>query len=279
MKVTFKELGKLGRFGNQLFQIASTIGIASKNGGEPVFPPWKNFDHVNHSPGASRIIGDIFENPLNEIAASALEFLPVVYIPMHYEPIVLSRARDVSLWGFMQTEKYFTHCAPFIRIQFATRDRPPITNKTICSIHVRRGDYVDSIYALPGEEYYRPAIEKMIAEGFRKFCVFSDDLDVAISMLLPIFEMIKGNVDVKFSDVPGYEIRDENKTDSQYLRDFLAMKSCGGHIISNSSFSWWAAWLANYGPVICPRQWFKKAIGSNDADIPANGWFLMDVNA
>ena len=40
------------------------------------------------------------------------------------------------------------------------------------------------------------------------------------------------------------------------------MSMCTHHIIANSSFSWWGAWLARSKRVVAPSTWF----GHNNAD-------------
>lgn len=269
-RVSFRELGKLGRFGNQLFQIAGTIGIAALNGRDAVFPDWKNSDHVAHSPGASSRIG-IFKNSLEAIPDRVPARWANIRVPLHFERIRLQNGFDFNLSGFMQSEKYFEHVEAEIRRQFETIDRPSIIAKTVCSVHVRRGDYVGSIYTLPDQAYYSRAMAHMTSLGFKKFAVFSDDLPAARALLGPIADDIR--VELLFDYPVGEELRGREK----YLRDFCAIKSMGGHIISNSSFSWWAAWLSNEPHVIAPREWFLPGAPHSDRDIVPERWRTLTV--
>ena len=64
--------------------------------------------------------------------------------------------------------------------------------------------------------------------------------------------------------------------DDQYL-DMCLMTMCTGHIIANSSFSWWGAWLSNSRKIIAPSGWFE---GSNNSyldttDIYCSGWTVL----
>lgn len=277
--ITFKDLGYQGRFGNQLFQVASTIGIASRLGREATFPTWKNYDHALHNPGRSIEIQGIFQNPLNTYPhPEKLQQWPTRVIPFGYYDTLRFPKHRFSLSGFLQSEKYFRHVKDFIQVQFATNDRPPETNKTVCSIHVRRTDFVGSIYTLPDINYYLKAISRMTAEGFRKFCVFSDDIDAAVEMFFPHLESLEEkNATIKFCEIDGYVNRNVDGSE-EYIRDFLAMKSCGAHIISNSTFAWWAAYLSKSECVICPRNWFRPEIRDmNDRDIPVEEWIKLDV--
>ena len=63
--ITFNELGRYGRFGNQMFQIASTIGLATKHGYEFGFPYWMNYDHRLRFGSKENIdIQFLFKHPL-----------------------------------------------------------------------------------------------------------------------------------------------------------------------------------------------------------------------
>lgn len=113
------------------------------------------------------------------------------------------------------------------------------------AIHVRRGDYVNNPFYvdLMQTNYYERAMAEFPGA---KFMVFSDDI-----------EYCKGNplffgCDFYHED----EIKDMNK-----------MISCMGHIIANSSFSWWAAYLAPFTKkVIAPLAWYSD--GKERTNIP-----------
>jgi hypothetical protein len=164
----------------------------------------------------------------------------------------------VYLSGYWQSEKYFIDIVSVIRSDFAF----PIygitpENMTIIdavkssmsvSIHVRRGDYVSSSAASERHGicppfYYQRGMEIM-TERLKDvvFYVFSDDTEWA-----------KKNIQHKTQ--PCYII----ETGQRSWVDMYIMSQCQHHIIANSSFSWWGAWL-NPDPekiVIAPKNWFK----------------------
>jgi hypothetical protein len=127
------------------------------------------------------------------------------------------------------------------------------------SIHVRRGDYLSFPEHHPPltMDYYREAMSRF--PGAR-FLVFSDDPGWCL---------------LNFRDA-GYQV--EISTGRTAAEDMALMASCDHHIIANSSFSWWSAWL-NRNPskrVIAPdpkTRWFGPAKkGWNTADLLPAAW-------
>ena len=60
------------------------------------------------------------------------------------------------------------------------------------------------------------------------------------------------------------------------IKDFCLLTSCDHNINTNSTFSWWGAWLANSGKVVAPSMWF----GPNNADkstkdLYLDGWDIV----
>ncbi|HET6995265.1 MAG TPA: alpha-1,2-fucosyltransferase, partial [Chitinophagaceae bacterium] len=132
------------------------------------------------------------------------------------------------------------------------------------SIHVRRGDYVNdketnAVHGVCSIDYYREAINRLSGEiSEPRFYIFSDDMDWARANL-PISPHLAVYVD-------------NNQMASH--EDLRLMSSCKHHIIANSSFSWWGAWLSDYAgkKVIAPRNWFRTL---ENKDIIPNGWITL----
>jgi hypothetical protein len=190
----------------------------------------------------------------------------------HFDPTILSLSSDVYLDGYWQSEKYFKDIDPIIRQEFTLKKEPDAKNAALAqkiaeteavSVHVRRGDYVTNpvvnyLHGLCPLEYYHQAITRLISQVEKPhFYVFSDD-----------WEWVKNNM------ILGYPTTFVmiNGPEKAY-EDLRLMSLCRYHIIANSSFSWWGAWLSNYQYklVFAPRKWFH-GYQHDTRDLIPNGW-------
>ena len=106
------------------------------------------------------------------------------------------------------------------------------------ALHIRRTDYLDlDHHNSLGLEYYEESLSKF--EDNRTVIIFSDDPSWCKEQ--------------KLFDSDRFLVAEGN---SQYI-DMCLMTLCVGHIIANSSFSWWGAWLAKTEKVIAPKNWFS----------------------
>lgn len=179
--------------------------------------------------------------------------------------------------GFWQTEKYFN--AKLLRQAFAfTRSLNSKSGEIATeiaqqnnpvSIHIRRGDYVSSkptneLHGLCSLAYYQNAIA-LINEriSYPHFYIFSDDAEWTEQNLIP--------------SLKNATLVHHNKgTDS--WQDMALMSKCRHHIIANSSFSWWGAWLSadEKKTVIAPQNWFAKPSAYfDDVDIVPSNWIKI----
>jgi hypothetical protein len=166
----------------------------------------------------------------------------------------------VLLDGYWQSEKYFMEYETIIQNDFQfknldTHDKNNLILKDILSnnsvsVHIRRGDYVKygnpNMYkGLCNTFYYQNAI-KLFLEKYEniKFYFFSEDPEwVSENILNKEFNsiIVNGNIG------------------SDCWKDMYLMSKCKHHIIANSSFSWWGAWL-NSNPdkmIVAPKKWFN----------------------
>lgn len=250
--VTYHQLGRYGRFANQLFQIAGTIGIARKNGFDFAFPEWKNYDHVERFGSQEDIdLQKYFENPLPVYNGPQL---PDKFVHWGYHDVKLTSSCSIS--GHLQSLKYFDHCLDEVRWYFRMKDE--YNPDDYVAIHVRLGDYDGGYHPRLDMRYYGEAIAQF--PYGTKFVVFSDDQTAAI-------ELFKGLANVYFHASRGY------------VDDFKKMKSCRHFIIGNSSYSAMAAILSEAPDkkVIAPAPWFgpKHADITGD-DIYCPGWTVIN---
>ena len=169
--------------------------------------------------------------------------------------------RDAFLRGYWQSEKYFKDQEARIRDDFeftAPKNKETIAlaekikNVNAVSVHVRRGDYAanahtKSFHGLMDLDYYEQAMKIIEQKSSQPiYFFFSDDADWVQQ------EIIRGE--------PGYSLLEHN-TGADSWQDMYLMSLCKNHIIANSSFSWWGAWLStnNEKKVVAPKQWFANA--------------------
>lgn len=249
--ITNTSIGRYGRFGNQMFQIAAAIGIARASGQDFAFPEWINHDHKDRFGSSEDVhLQKYFENPLPALSIDA-RLWPERPVSWGYHDIYLPSG-DWNLSGHFQSEKYFDHCIDEVRHYFRMIENEPLKSsdwfEERVAIHVRRGDYDDKYHTLLGLDYYKKAISKW--PEFTDFVVFSDDMNAAREIL--------GIADnIKYSG------------ESDYIQDFSFMKHFGGFICANSSFSLMAAILSEAPDkkIVCPSQWFGPAWTPDTKDL------------
>ncbi|MCC6599842.1 MAG: alpha-1,2-fucosyltransferase [Crocinitomicaceae bacterium] len=287
----------MGGLGNQMFQyaVARTLAVERNTS---VFLDlsflqmetsgnWTKREYeldvfkIQHEPLnglAERIAYSLTRNPsirkLPSSLTSLLGWKSFIEKEMHYYPELLNLPDRSFLSGYFQSEKYWTGKEDIIRKDFNFASPPNEQNKIIAdsivatknpvSIHVRRGDYVhlesaNSFHGLCSPDYYKRAVISLlnkIGEPLA-FYVFSDDP-----------EWVKQHL-----SFPGETTYiDFNKGKESY-NDLRLMSFCRHHIIANSSFSWWGAWLAQHPGqyVIAPAKWFADD-SINTPDLIPDRW-------
>jgi len=187
-----------------------------------------------------------------------------------------SAPKHSYLVGYWQSEGYFRNIRHLLLREFATDsvlgDVNPETVRAItttCSvaIHVRRGDYVGtggsaSFHGICSLDYYRRAAVAMAKSIYcPNFFVFSDEP-----------EWVRENFELSYP----YTIVDRNQDDDP-VGDLGLMSLCKHHIIANSSFSWWGAWL-NENPgkkIIAPSRWFAGGDHIHSEKIIPEAWIRL----
>ena len=173
-----------------------------------------------------------------------------------YHPEIL-RCNNCYIDGYWQSAKYSHDIIEDLRKELTFKKPLEGKNAEIAllmvecnsvSIHIRRGDYVNTEYELLGIPYYSKAIA-LIKEKVTKprFFIFSDDI-----------EWCKKNLGIE-----GIYINWNRGIDS-YI-DMQLMSLCKANIIANSTFSIWAATLNKNNPlVIHPYKYSKFDVQKKD---------------
>lgn len=289
----------MGGLGNQMFQYAAAISLASS---------WNAHVEVDTSLLNQKVsigdevlrdfeLGELFKGPFkyssvitsarlypasNKIYHRIFSKLMRLILPgelriqeEHY-PIRTSSpsASVVGLVGRFQSQGYFENAESKVRGAFQFKSDLPASAwslidlaamPTTVAIHVRRGDYVShpvysKILGFVGEDYLVAAMElakNRIGDNVR-FVVFSDDHEWCKSFFPSDVRVITES----FLPNPAHS-------------DFMLLSQFRNIIISNSTFAWWAAKLAepNASLIIAPKRW--SAAGASDANIIPATWLSL----
>lgn len=245
--IGFNALGRMGRLANQMFQYASLKGIAKNVGADIIVPYYK--DAIDDGIG-NKLRSELFDSFNLNVNTGLLNNgnAPVVQERFfHFDEDLFKLCPDhVSLHGFFQSEKYFKHIEDEIRADFSFKDEILEPCKEMIgsvgeavSLHVRRTDYLQNPnHTALDLDYYEEALNKFYDTS--SVLVFSDDLKWCKEQ-----ELFSGD---RFMI---------SESGDQYV-DLCLMSLCKQHIIANSSYSWWGAWLSGSDDVISPVKWFGK---------------------
>jgi hypothetical protein len=246
-----------GGLGNYLFQIAAGYVTSLKH-------------NTNYSIDTSKVLQihshiDVYRNNI-------FRNVPIgnnipVNSHYHYDSLSFKEImynNGMLLDGYFQSEKYWFGFEDKVKDLFSIDENTLkylndkygniLNDENTCSIHVRRGDYLYiDLFNKLNNDYYSTAID--IVGRDKHFIIFSNDI-----------EWCKNN----FNNVKSTFI--ENEVD--YV-DLYLMSLCKHNIISNSTFSWWSAYLNNNKnkTVIGPNTWFLHS--HSNQDIIPNTWIKI----
>lgn len=192
-----------------------------------------------------------------------------------FDQRVLAASERTYLDGYWQSEKYFSDIADTIRREFTIKTPPGphaqaiaarITATESVSVHVRRGDYVSDArtnraHGTCSVDYYRHCVQ-LVAERIVQphFFLFSDNPDWV-------------GANLRLEHPVTLVSRDPAST---HYEDLRLMSQCRHHIIANSSFSWWGAWLDPRPDklVLAPQRWGNDPRW-DDRDLLPAGWIRV----
>ncbi|MHB8121806.1 MAG: alpha-1,2-fucosyltransferase [Desulfuromonadaceae bacterium] len=189
----------------------------------------------------------------------------------HYDPQLLTLSDNVYLEGYWQSERYFVDISEVIRKELTVTSPLAGKNRELAeeirtvnavSMHVRRGDYVTdkkagAMHGVCNLDYYQSAVGLVVQSlEYPHFFVFSDDPEW-------VAENLKLHHPVRYISNNG----------SMAHEDLRLMSMCKHHVIANSSFSWWGAWLSTNPDkmVIAPKRWFNDP-SINTSDLIPSDW-------
>lgn len=285
-----------GGLGNQMFQYACGRALAERNHDRLFFDLSAFRTYRLHGYGLDGFSGEVVKAPwylttgsrawsiarrLRVPPASYFRLFGFTWIgecgDLRYRPQLLQFSDSAYLDGYWQSARYFEGCEELIRSDFSLS--PPLDRRlqqrrsslgigqgTTVSLHVRRGDYAsnpsaNAVHGTLGEDYYRNAVEQLIGTIGNEFrlVVFSDDIAWARENL--------------HFPLPTVHVEPENDCPQV---DMHLMASCDHHIIANSTFSWWGAWLnpSLTKTVVAPARWFRSTSLCAD-DICPSGWLRL----
>lgn len=267
-----------GGLGNQMFQFAFARALQAR--GKKVLLQWHG--HRTKSRHNGFELDAIFEKPMSK-QIPLTNNSPALNLTawmarktsrrrepsnIGYNPEFLD-AQKGYLDGYWQTEKYFSDIAQTIRSDFRfksiegsrnTELQKRIAAEPCASVHVRRGDYVNhpGLGEICSPAYYRKALARLDQENPGTTpVVFSDDIPYCRDL---------------FAERHAVFV-DWNQGDNSWM-DMALMSRCKHHIIANSSFSWWGAWLSDApdGLTIGPEKWFSDEVENTNSDIFPETW-------
>ncbi len=280
--------------GNQLFQYALARSLSLRNQTSLYFDlSYYRQEYATDTPRRFKL--DQFAIPYCLLSTSPYHYLskatkllpnrslaPLIRFvkehQFHVDPQVLQvKAPLTMLEGFWQSEGYFADHAPTIRTELtlqrklsdpATAYKQAIAGANVSvSIHIRRGDYIthpefSQSFGFVGLAYYQRAIAHL-RERFSNLSlfVFSDDPTWVQQHLLPDTPYVLVQTTGPNADVD----------------DLHLMSCCQHHIMANSSFSWWGAWLDARPDkvVIAPKNWFRHKPDWRTDDLLPPGWLRL----
>jgi hypothetical protein len=285
----------LGGIGNQLFQYAVGRSLAIRHDGELLLDDSllkrrrfcvtpRSYELGVYNIRARKLHSDeesnlqfLVRRPFQYLYATGLMKSNYTYYRephFEFDSRLHQLTGDLIIEGYWQSERYFIDIANELRRELqpinlldvnAQKYFEQIQRENSVSLHVRRGDYISNPAAAKNHvvcdiAYYQRAVAAIVERVANPvFFVFTDDPVWVAKKLRIDFPMVLVSRPLAW---PAHD-------------DLRLMSHCAHHIIANSSFSWWGAWL-NSCPgkiVVAPSRWFK--VEPNIQDLIPRDWNLV----
>lgn len=179
--------------------------------------------------------------------------------PTSYDSRINSVSSGTTLVGYFQSPKYFAGVASEIRSELlGVRPNGGEAPGPFIGVHLRRGDYVSSqsarVHGSVTADYAVAGVSLLRRLGAKeRVLVFSDQPEIAA-----------GELEAR---LPGAHFVPRSESP---IEDMILMSGARHLVISNSTFSWWAAWLIHQrgGTVVAPRPWFANGASASELLLP-----------
>lgn len=158
--------------------------------------------------------------------------------------------RNSHIEGYFSTEKFFDDSMHTIRhaLQFRNEMSEPVSeiatsiDSNTVALSIRRGDFLGNpLHNICSVQYFQRAIELMSTKVENpKYLVFSDEREWVLTNM---------KFGVSVTVIPSM---------SDPMDHMRLMSLCQNHIIPNSTYSWWGAWLSDPNIVIAPDIWLSS---------------------
>ena len=263
----------LGRTGNNLFQYALGRMLATKHGVPLILDGswfnedgWREVSHFLRLPLNAHVVRrcSLGARALRKVTGKHYwEYLGVPILredsaDQSFDQRFHNAPADCMLFGYFQSPLYFADIHTELRIEInslfnrfvpsKTEFRESISYPNSVAVHVRRGDYLTHpAFRVCDSDYYRKSMDLMRQRiPDTRFFIFSDDPNWCRSEFRGKDEFVV----------------DSEEMASNPLHDLRLMSLASHHVIANSSYSWWAAWLANCpGQIVTmPDRWYSEGL-------------------
>lgn len=248
----------LGGVGNQLFQFSTAYALSRETGFQLILDcNFKGYfrDEELRNLGIEFVEWNGIQPSMNKHDIKYAPYNIFIEKDFSYDSSIWNIADSCYLYGYWSSPKYFqkykSEILELVSFEKILSNRisslsVQISALNSVSIHLRRGDYntPEGIvsFGLLGVDYYERARDLILRSvPNATFFIFSDDVVIAKEL---------------FQNWPNCIFVGPNSS----LEDLYLMTLAQNHIIANSTFSWWGAYLSKNsdGIKIAPRHWFTK---------------------
>ena len=274
--------GLCGGIGNQLFMIFNTISYAKETNTTFSFPDDACFpSNTTRYPywdtlftNLRRYVGPRLNTHTIPIREERHSYQPLPYFSVEENSMIV-------LHGYFQSEKYFKkhYQAIYDIIGFeekknVLRARFPVDPSLFISMHFRIGDYkkYTEYHPIMSVDYYKRALAVFAANAIPLRILYffeTEDTEMVLHMISAVKEEFPNAI---FMSSKSYGVMHD--TD-----ELMLLSLCSHHIIANSTFSWWGAYLNSNleKKIVYPSRWFGNGITSDVSDMFPEDWIKVDA--